>query len=237
MPDDDLKNHPLGLKDGKKLLDSYVKHTSDAVCKLVDDNELSIDILAYAMQQFIDSLLPLPKEVVCKQGCAFCCHLRVGLSIPEALIIHNELMTKAPQDFVQEIQKRINTIAKTGDTVDDTFWHTTRTSCPFLEKSAGSICGVYNIRPLSCRAYHATSVENCKEGYDKGLETKIPCFPLFRSMIDMYSNAFIAAMKEKKLVSFQVEFTSALHILFSDNTAANRWLKGEDVFKTARILP
>ncbi|MBU1344987.1 MAG: YkgJ family cysteine cluster protein [Proteobacteria bacterium] len=236
MSSDAFENHPLTAKDGQKMLESYVKKTTDSVCKLVDDNELSIDILAYAMQQFMSSLLALPKDVVCEQGCAYCCHLRVGVSIPEALVIFNELSLKAPPAFFETIKKRVAELEKSGDTLDDAWWHTTRTACPFLEKQAQSICGIYNLRPMSCRAYHSTLVEACREGYEKGCETKIPCFPLFRSMTNMYSTAFIRAMDEKGLHSYQVGFCASLNILFSDDTAAKRWLKGDDVFLAAKLL-
>ena len=211
--------------------DTAMKHVS----QLLDTRGLQVPVLASAMDWFVKSLVPLPEAAACKTGCAWCCHLRVGVSIFEALVIFHEIKAQATAEGLAFLKHRILKTSDRGDILDENFWRTSRCPCPFLDLDNTCRCLIYGLRPFSCRAFHSLDDAVCRRGYDLGIQIQVPCFPLYRASVDLYSSVLIQAAAQKGLASFQVGFIQALEILFTDDTASERWLKGENVFLSAKI--
>ncbi|HKJ97356.1 MAG TPA: YkgJ family cysteine cluster protein [Desulfotignum sp.] len=211
--------------------DTAMKHVS----QLLDTRGLDVPVLASAMDWFVKSLVPLPEAAACKTGCAWCCHLRVGVSIFEALVIFHEIRTQATAEGLAFLKHRILKTSDRGDILDENFWRTSRCPCPFLDLDNTCRCLIYGLRPFSCRAFHSLDDAVCRRGYDLGIQIQVPCFPVYRASVDLYSSVLIQAAAQTGLASFQVGFISALEILFTDDTASERWLKGENVFLSAKI--
>ena len=219
----------------KTLLAESMAQGREKLGAFLDAHGVSLPVLGVAMEQFTQSVFALPEGTACKQGCAYCCHLRVGASIPEVLVIYSELAAQATQEGFAILKERVLMAAK-GNVLEDAFWLTTRTSCPFLDIDTNQLCLIYSLRPFSCRAYHSTNVDACQKGYDLGCETMIPCFPLYRATTDMYSSIFTRVLAQKGFPSYQVGFVKALEILFKDHGASDRWLdQKEDVFRSAKL--
>ncbi len=211
--------------------DTAMKHLS----QLLDTRGLHVTVLAGAMDRFLKSLVSLPREAACKTGCAWCCHLRVGVSIFEALVIFHEIRTQATQEGLAFLKQRILKTSDRGDTLDENFWRKSRCPCPFLNVDGTYHCLIYGLRPFSCRAFHSLDETVCRRGYDLGVQIQVPCFPLYRASVDLYSSVMIQVAAQKGLASFQVGFIRALEILFTDDTASERWLQGENIFLSAKI--
>lgn len=196
----------------------------------------SIDLagLTRAFTRLTASLPQLPGEAACQQGCAWCCHLRVGTSIPEVLAIFQALRSGAAPGDPAFFRRRVRAVAAQGNTLSEDFWLSGQHACPFLSGSQRA-CLIYTFRPVSCRAFHSTDASVCRRGFDTGTSVRVPCFPLYRSAVDCVSTVFIRVLADKGLASFQVGFVKALDILFKDSRAADRWLAGEDVFHAARV--
>ena len=220
----------------KRLLAAYVAKGREKLSAFLDDHGTSLPVLGVAMEQFTESVFSLPEGTACKKGCAHCCHLRVGVSIPEVLVIYSELSAQTTPEGFALLKERVLGVVAKGDTLDGTFWLSTRTPCPFLNLDTRE-CLIYTLRPFSCRAYHSTDLDACQKGYDLGRETMIPCFPLYRATTDMYSSIFTRVLAEKGFPSYQVGFVKALAILFQDKSASDQWLNHtEDVFKPAKLI-
>ncbi len=211
--------------------DTAMKHLS----QLLGTRGLHVPVLASAMDRFVKSLVPLPGETACKTGCAWCCHLRVGVSIPEALVIFHEIRAQATAEGLAFLKQRILKTSDRGDILDENFWRRSRCPCPFLDMDGTYHCLIYGLRPFSCRAFHSLDDTACRRGYDLGMQIQVPCFPVYRASVDLYSSVLIQVAAQKGLASFQVGFIRALEILFTDDTAPDRWLKGENVFLSAKI--
>ncbi len=225
-----------GKTRSKALLTAYMAQGREKLVEFLDAHGSSLPVLGVAMEQFAESVFALPEGTDCKQGCAHCCHLRVGVSIPEVLVIYSELSAQTTPEGFALLKERVLGVAAKGNTLDDAFWLTTRTPCPFLDIDNRS-CLIYSLRPFSCRAYHSTDLDACRSGYDLGRETMIPCFPLYRATTDMYSSIFTRVLAQKGFPSYQVGFVKALGILFTDKTASSRWLDNkEDVFRSAKLV-
>ena len=218
---------------GKQLLGAHMEKAAALFSDFLDTHGISLPVLAKAMEEFTVSVFDLPEEAACTPGCAWCCHLRVGVSIPELLIIHNELTTQATSEGITYFQDRIRETAEAGDVLEEDFWYKTHPPCPFLNKENG--CLIYPVRPFSCRAHHSLDADICRQGYEEKRQVMVPIFPLYRGSTDMYATIFIKVMAERGFASFQVGFVKGLAMLFDSPGLADAWLNGEDVFSLARI--
>jgi Fe-S-cluster containining protein len=216
----------------KQLLISRMAMTKERLVTFLDQNGV-MPALEMAMEEFTRSVLDLPEGTACQAGCQHCCHLCLGVSIPEVIVIYNQLLTQATQEGLAVIRQRILDTAKKGNTLSESFWFESKTPCPFLNEKGS--CLIYALRPFPCRAHHSTDVNICRESFEKGISLQIPCFTLYWASTDMYSSVFIKVLKDKNFASFQVGFIKALEILFTDDRAIESWLNKEDVFATAKL--
>lgn len=208
----------------KKLLAAYKSESLGNLSNALDSNGVNIDTLSAVMQHFISSLIKLPEGCACEKGCAYCCHLRVGVSVPEAIVIFNQIKINMTDDCFTFFRSKIEQAFE-------------KSACPFLAPD-GHVCLIYDLRPFSCRAFHSTDISICKAGFEKKSPVEIPCFPLYRAFIDVHSTIFIEEMKRRNLFSYQVGFISALHLLFQNAAPFDfigQWFDGKDVFKPAKL--
>jgi Fe-S-cluster containining protein len=89
-------------------------------------------------------------EIFCGQGCSSCCTLAVNCTAAEALLVARALdqqQTENLKGYVAHLKERL------GDAVDLKGYlrlHRKELGgCPFLDNGS---CGVYSVRPISCRA-------------------------------------------------------------------------------------
>jgi Fe-S-cluster containining protein len=93
--------------------------------------------------------------VYCGKGCGGCCSLVVNCTLPEALHVAAALNIQQIKRLSEKIQK-IQLLAVDASNLKDWLLSYRQNSdgCPFLEKR--DICGIYNIRPFSCRSLIST---------------------------------------------------------------------------------
>lgn len=179
--------------------------------------------------------LPRPIDLDCKAGCTACCHVRVSSSIPEVLVITEELKNSVPPAYYEELKESVGLIVKKGNTLDADWWLKTSTPCPFLLQKYGGMCRIYNIRPFTCRSYHSSDATQCIKGFRDKRRVDIPVYPHLRQAADLYSLAFIKAASNCGLASYEVGFIAALNIAMNDTNAMSKWLNSEDVFAGTAI--
>ncbi len=217
----------------EQLLASHMAIAKEKLVKFLDRHGVSVPVLGIAMKEFTNSVLDIPEGTACRAGCQYCCHLRVGVSIPEAIVIYSELLAQATPESLLAIRQRVLNIAGKDIHLDETFWLESKIPCPFLDDKGR--CLIYVLRPFSCRAYHSTDVKICKESFEKGIASLIPCFTLYRASTEMYSSVFIKVLGNKGFPSFQVGLIKALEILFTNDQAIESWLNKKDAFCMAKI--
>ncbi len=217
----------------KELLAAHMNKAAAVLTDFLNTHGVSIPVLGKAMESFTTQVFALPDEADCKPGCAWCCHLRVTTSIPELLVVFDELTAQATPEGQAYFKQRIESASAAGNTMEEAFWYASRTPCPFLDNKNG--CLIYPIRPFSCRAHHSTDEAACRQGYEEGRRVLLPCFPLYRAGTDMYSSVFIKVLADLGFASSHVGFVKGLALLFENPGLAEAWLNREDVFASARI--
>lgn len=217
------------------LLNEQLEKADAYLDSLYKTNPVTPDLLKTAMAQFAASLVDIPQGTACVSGCAFCCHLRVGTSIPEAIVLFNALKSCTTPEGFDFLKQRVLNTANNGNTLEEDWWHQSQTPCPFLDSEGRNQCLVYEFRPFACRAYHSTDTQACRKGFDEKKETAIPCFPLYTKFTDIYSTILIKSMAKRGMHSYQVGFVKAMQILFENKNAFKEWADGKDLFLDAKI--
>lgn len=236
MPDPN-QHHTAHDMDPGQILQQRLKQALDGIELAVGQYGLNLTVLSQLMEHFVDCAkkLPVPDDVACLAGCAYCCHTRVSTSIPEVLIIAACLRQSLPEGQLGELQHHLQQLCENGAPQSQQWWHDSQTPCPFLTPDT-KLCMIYAIRPFTCRSHHSLSIDSCRDGFEQRITSQIPCYPLLRRGIDLYSTAFVQAMDTQKLPSYQVSFIVALTIALGDDQCHMRWFNGEDLFTAAAIL-
>ena len=132
-------------------------------------------------------------KVFCGKGCSGCCSLVVNCTFPEAVQIIRSLSTEQTQHLRAQIP-RLRELAEQSDSLKQWLAGNRRQigSCPFLE-SNGS-CGIYSVRPLSCRSL---------------LSTREPewCSTDFSSLDDQSRQTFMAHL-DRAAVAFPTHYAA-----------------------------
>jgi len=217
----------------RQLLAAHMEKAKTLLDSFLGNHGVSLPVLGKAMEEFCLTVFKLPEEAACRAGCAHCCHLRVGVSIPELLVIFYELEAQSTKEGLAYFKARVAETLDRGNTLKEDFWHGSQTPCPFLDE--GGRCLIYAIRPFSCRAYHSIDETICRQGFEEKRVVQVPCFPLYRACTDMYPSIFIKVLEDRGFASYQVGFVKGLDILFHDDSAGDQWLNKEDVFSAAAL--
>ncbi|MCC9625785.1 YkgJ family cysteine cluster protein [Thalassospira sp. MA62] len=119
---------------------------------------------AHAAMQLVDrassairSNFPNQPHRDCKAGCNACCHLFV--SIPPGILdlVSHHIDDTFDADKKAALIERLETAARQIETASKT--SEVRARCPLLDPS--DKCMVYDVRPLSCRAFTSPDVRRC----------------------------------------------------------------------------
>ncbi|SCY13428.1 YkgJ family cysteine cluster protein [Desulfoluna spongiiphila] len=100
----------------------------------------------------------------CEKGCGWCCHAQVPVSKPEAEWLRgwiNENFSRAHRDDTLARIARNRDLTE-GRSLEERVAVWDQTPCIFLHES---VCRVYPVRPLVCRAWHALNREQCRRAF------------------------------------------------------------------------
>lgn len=127
-------------------------------------------------------------KVYCAKGCSNCCSLAVNCTFAEALLIAESLDLKQSRAVAAYAEKLCEKVPAVPDLKGYLRMHRHEMGgCPFLDDGA---CGIYRVRPVSCRALLST-LESCWCGADfselsaedkqlflKSLDRSVTAFPM-----------------------------------------------------------
>jgi len=101
--------------------------------------------------------------LACRSGCSWCCYFSVDVRAVEAFsimdFVEQACSPKERERIYAEV--RANSAVFIGLSEDERA--TRNIKCPFL---SGGRCGIYAVRPQSCRNYHATDSAGCQKSFE-----------------------------------------------------------------------
>src|SRR5690606_38510368 len=98
--------------------------------------------------------------LACEAGCDYCCHQRVSVLPHEAVALLEHLSTELAPELADRIERRIRENAAKVDAMTVAEHTAANLSCAFLVDGR---CSAYDVRPLTCAAFHSASRERCAQ--------------------------------------------------------------------------
>jgi Fe-S-cluster containining protein len=171
---------------------------------------------------------------VCQPGCSYCCKAAVFASTPEILRIADFLKEKRTPDELLALRAHAEQTARRVAPLDIEERAAARVPCPLLDDATGR-CGVYEVRPVACRAYHSGSVEACKKAFDAGDANPIlPVNPALFHVAHAYSFGMMTACAASGLDPGPYDLAVAIPVALAEDLS-ERWAAGGNVLPTTRV--
>ena len=180
-------------------------------------------------QQTIDEVVTTAPRLGCKSGCAYCCHVRVEATIPEAIMVFAHLI-----DPADPRRQRVLDNADRLQSMDEAGRMFARVPCPMLIDDK---CSIYEDRPLMCRAMMAADAAKCHAAFHStSSENEIAIEQFVDAQFSACGDqaAMRGILKDMGLQYDVVELTRAVAAMIRDPAIVERWLAGEQAFETER---
>lgn len=223
-----LSTSGIAMKNFHKF-QPYIESATRIAVQAINLQGLTFNTLTDLYRYFLTQLPPFTQEELhCGPGCGYCCHLRVSISIAEALVILGYLQK---YDQLHRYQQRIKDLREPlseRTAADNSWWLENSIPCLFLDQNT-LLCNIYEVRPFACRAYHSLDIDRCKTGFFDRTETAIPCFPDVKRSMELYSIAFELALAELGLQSAQFELTSTVGLFLQSPDLVDQWARGKTI--------
>ncbi len=176
----------------------------------------------------------LPRApLACQEGCAWCCHQTVGTAAPEVLRIADHLRQTLSAEEMRLTQARIHERAEQRRTLRPDRRSRARLPCALLVENR---CTAYAVRPLTCRGFNSYDARPCEHSLETGSAAAVPSYAPQRRLCTFVLDGMRAGLDESRLDGGLLELTAALDIALTTPDAAERWLAGEAVFATSRLV-
>ncbi len=145
---------------------------------------------------------PSPTPVACQAACSLCCHNWISVTIPEALLIAEDLRARSGA----LLPEKIAVAAGAGMNLDRDQRLQRRLACPLL---VGQLCSIYAVRPLACRSFFSLSLAACQDVFD-GTDEDVPTPRDAMVLRGVHDRCFWAALRASGLGHEAVELNHAL---------------------------
>lgn len=187
-------------------------------------------LMAGIEQQITLDLAEMDVRPACKQGCHWCCCIKISCTPVEAIMaalwlrqgrpeLIPALLTFTDQTRQEGIERRWRRGA----------W------CPFLVNHE---CAIYPARPMPCRAYLSLKANDCKVASRELRHGKGDHHVPYLNHLLHANSSMMAGVSEAcnraGLDCAPVEFTLAVRIALEEKDVVARFLAGEHLFEQAR---
>lgn len=178
---------------------------------------------------------PGRKHWACVRGCSYCCSLGVPITPPEAFFIARVLRAQCSPEELAEIKAALqDRAARANATTSAADYMAAKIPCAFLTEDQS--CGVYDMRPIACKAYASFDRDSCRDFDQRGPDSgaAIVSDEVARVMGSAILNAYVEAVKQAHFDGDLYELHGAMLVaLEPENEIA--WEKGRRVFKDCSV--
>lgn len=160
--------------------------------------------------------------LACRAGCAWCCYFSVDVRAVEVFRILNFVECTFSAARKTRLCGEIKSNAAALRGLDELERMRRNVKCPFLDESR---CTIYEVRPQTCRNYHATSALGCQSSYENPDDLEIdPEFaPYVYQAGGAHVDAFTRALEEAGYDTNVYELNAALEAALADPQARARF--------------
>lgn len=162
--------------------------------------------------------------LACRKGCHWCCHFSVDVRPVEVLRILAFMQAHFTEQQRAQIRACLEHNAALLAPLDDIGRMQHNVKCPFLEDDGR--CSIYPVRPQTCRNYHATNADGCRQSFEDPSNLDIdPDFaPLVYQAGAAHVDAFSKALQDEgyDIDAFEMNAALATALREDDHGAALR---------------
>jgi Fe-S-cluster containining protein len=171
----------------------------------------------------------LPRPIVCRPGCPYCCSNQVELLPPEALLLGDYVACHFSPAAQQALLARIaaNLSLREGKTKPELAPLRPQLLCPLLQEGS---CSVYPARPLFCRAHHSLALEQCRREFRAATVTG---FEFYSHRYEIMLSVRAGLQQGCRAIGCQaqvLDHLAALQVCLTTASPGERWITGDDVF-------
>lgn len=169
----------------------------------------------------------------CKQGCSWCCFLRVKVTPLEVMCIVDNLRSRLKPGEITELQHRLVSTDGITRGMEGNRRVRTKMLCPLL---VDGNCLAYPVRPIACRVYHSLNSSECEASLDKDGGSVTIRRDISRLSMGIFAG-LTEGLRTVGLQTLLLELIAGLRIAMDEPGAglAMRWLSGEPAFVEAEI--
>ena len=161
---------------------------------ILEQVRLQQDSLDRHISGWLQAYASTGSRIFCAKGCRSCCSLMVNCTFPEALASARSLPEALLPPLRAHLQRLVDLLPELTDLRTFLRLHRQRLGfCPFLDEQG--CCGIYGMRPLSCRTLLAT-----KESRWCGAD--------FAAISSEEKQQFVASL-DQSIVSFPMHYVAA----------------------------
>jgi len=160
------------------FFESFYSNATAALKRVKDARDLKA-VQAKANEEidrvFSSVLARSGSAIACREGCSFCCYLKVDIHAGEAFLIADYIrahFSESARHFVEE-KARENWVKIEPMTLNEHF--SVNLPCPLLKDGR---CSVYSVRPAACRMFHAQTIQTCQESFEQPHDLTAPDSPV-----------------------------------------------------------
>jgi Fe-S-cluster containining protein len=168
--------------------------------------------------------------IACKAGCSYCCHEVVVATVPDLVRAEAYVREHYAGRDLESLKQRLYAYERAVAPCFGFNLGRVRTTCPFLEEG---LCGIYEARPMRCRAVHSMDAEPCKRiehGESPTIRPEVKGEP---EINDAAYRGVNAGMAQVGLSTGALDFGRAMAIAVEDPSAISRLFLGENQFTPA----
>jgi Fe-S-cluster containining protein len=173
-----------------------------------------------------------PPPLACKEGCDWCCYLRVGTAAPEVFRIVAYLRETLSPEELRATKERIIGLEEQRRQLRAGKRADARLPCALLVDHR---CVAYSVRPLTCRGFTSSDAHQCELFFKLGKKVAVPTYRPQLRLTTFVLDGMRAGVSEAGLKGDLLELTAALRIAFEVPDAFERWVAGEPIFAPARL--
>lgn len=169
-------------------------------------------------------------KMACVAGCNHCCHYRVTIKAPEALLLAHYLRKRFTAEQIDALKVSLADFDAEVAGLDVIGRAYRSRLCPL---NVDTLCSVYPNRPLNCAAFHSFSLQACIDEAASPGSVAVPADPERRMLQALHGQAMEAALLALGLGAADLELIPALRIALDDPDAGAKYLAGQPVFAAA----
>jgi uncharacterized protein len=175
---------------------------------------------------------PPRRVLACAEGCDWCCYKVVGTVAPEVLRIAAYLRETLSADAWQALRERVAQANEQRRALRPDQRRRAALPCVFLKDNR---CSVYQVRPMTCRGYNSSDPRCCQDLVSGAKYVEVPIYAPQQRLYTFVLDGLRAGVEESKLEGGLLDLIAALNVALTPD-AESRWLAGEKVFASARLL-